>query len=106
MQHPSGVHSSKTSRERVGEALLYAMMAAQVYSPSRPPPLSKNLPGELWQVGKTVTQGELEVVNPGYVFNTINSIPPGEGGKTVDALANTYCKSAARLDDEAISKSF
>ena len=82
------------------------MMTAQVYSPSRPPPLSKNLPGELWQVGKTVTQGELEVVNPGYVFNTINSIPPGEGGKTVNGPANTYCKSAARLDDGAISRSF
>ena len=52
----------------------------QVYSPSRPPALSKNLPGELWQVGKTVTQGELEVVNPGYVFTTISSIQPGEGG--------------------------
>ena len=51
----------------------------QVYSPSRPPALSKNLPGELWQVGKTVTQGELEVVNPGYVFTTISSIQPGEG---------------------------
>ena len=63
-----------------------AMMATQVYSPSRPPPLSKNLPGELWQVGKTVTQGELEVVNPGYVFNTISSIPPGEGRKPVRTL--------------------
>ena len=50
-----------------------------MYSPSRPPALSKNLPGELWQVGKTVTQGELEVVNPGYVFTTISSIQPGEG---------------------------
>ena len=38
-----------------------------------------NLPGELWQVGKTVTQGELEVVSPGYVFNTIGGIKPGEG---------------------------
>ena len=56
----------------------------QVYSPSRPPALSKNLPGELWQVGKTVTQGELEVVNPGYVFTTISSIQPGEGA--ADAL--------------------
>ena len=50
-----------------------------MYSPSRPPALSKNLPGELWQVGKTVTQGELEVINPGYIFTTISSIQPGEG---------------------------
>ncbi|CAL5220892.1 g2983 [Coccomyxa viridis] len=55
---------------------------SDVYSPSRPPALSKNLPGELWQVGKTVTQGELEVVNPGYVFTTISSIQPGEGAIT------------------------
>ena len=28
---------------------------------------------------RTVTQGELEVVSPGYVFNTIGGIKPGEG---------------------------
>lgn len=54
-------------------------MLLQVYSPSRPPPAMGNLPGELWQVGKTVTQGELEVVSPGYVFNTVGGIKPGEG---------------------------
>ena len=59
----------------VGKALL----SLQVYSPSRPPPATGNLLGELWQTGKTVTQGELEVVSPGYVFNTIAGIKPGEG---------------------------
>ena len=62
-----------------------------MYSPSRPPALSKNLPGELWQVGKTVTQGELEVVNPGYVFTTISSIQPGEGGTLVHCLVLLAC---------------
>ena len=52
-----------------------------MYSPSRPPPLSGSLPGELWQVGKTVTQGELEVISPAYVFNSADKIAPGEGGK-------------------------
>jgi hypothetical protein len=83
---------------------MFGIMTAQVYSPSRPPPLSKNLPGELWQVGKTVAQGELEAVNPGYVFNTINNIPPGEGGNPNYKRPNR-CKSAPRLD-VAICKAF
>ena len=65
-----------------------------MYSPSRPPALSKNLPGELWQVGKTVTQGELEVVNPGYVFTTISSIQPGEGESLLQEPMHAYIHTA------------
>ena len=63
-----------------------------MYSPSRPPPLSKKLPGELWQVAKTVTQGELEVVNPGYVLTTVSSIQPGEGETYARFLHASRCR--------------
>ena len=38
-------------------------------------------------MGKTVTQGELEVINPAYVFNTLDKIAPGEGEMSVMPLA-------------------